>query len=108
MLFRKAYRWRLTSKVYNLVEIAADCDKCLVSRILKDSHCLRSLVPKIKTNDRYQLRNNNNNYVKSLSSKMNNTSIHSFQEILNRYFLNFFIQIVFSWNYSLYTVNFFM
>ena len=59
-MFRKAYRWGLTSKVYNFAEIAADCDKCLVSRILKDSHCLRSLVPKLKTNDRYQLRNNNN------------------------------------------------
>ena len=65
-MFRKAYRWGLTSKVYNFAEIAADCDKCLVSRILKDSHCLRSLVPKLKTNDRYQLRNNNNNYVRSL------------------------------------------
>ena len=65
-MFRKAYRWGLTSKVYNFAEIAADCDKCLVSRILKDSHCLRSLVPKLKTNDRYHLRNNNNNYVRSL------------------------------------------
>ena len=65
-MFRKAHRWGLTSKVYNFAEIAADGDKCLVSRILKDSHCLRSLVPKLKTNDRYQLRNNNNNYVRSL------------------------------------------
>ena len=34
-------------------------------------------------------------------SKMNNTSTHSSQEILNRTFLNNFIQIVFSQNYSL-------
>ena len=65
-MFRKAHRWVLTSKVYNFAEIAADCDKCLVSRILKDTHCLRPLVPKRKTDDRYQLRNNNINHVRSI------------------------------------------
>ena len=76
MLFRKAHRWGLTSKVYNFAEIAADGDKCLVSRILKDSHCLRPLVPKLKTNDRYHLRNNNNNYVRLLIKNVQN--INSF------------------------------
>ena len=35
-MFRKA--WGLTSKVYNFAEIAADCNKCLVSQIHKDTN----------------------------------------------------------------------
>ena len=108
-VFRKAHRWGLTSKLYNFAEIAAECDKCLVSRILKDTHCLRPLVPMRKTNDRYQLRNNNINYVRSiLLLNTINTLTHSFQEILNRYFFSTFINIVILKNYSFYIFNIFI
>ena len=76
-MFRKAYRWGLTTKVHHFAEIAADCDKCLVSKIIKDtSHCLHPLVPELKTNNRYELRNNNNSYLRSLIK--NDQYIHSF------------------------------
>jgi hypothetical protein len=87
-MFRKAYG--LTSKVYNFAEIAADGDKCLVSRILKDTHCLRPLVPKRKTNDRYQLRNNNINHVRSIikhEQYLNSFIPRNFNSIFHQYCL---------------------
>jgi hypothetical protein len=63
-MFRKAHRWGLTTKVHRFSEIAADCDKCLVKKIKKVDHCLHPLVPKLKINNRYLQRNNNNIYIR--------------------------------------------
>ena len=76
-MFRKARRWGIASVVHTYEEIAADADTNLVRKIgTNTKHVLYRTVPKVKCNERYELRNNNRSY--NVSMAKNNKFRNSF------------------------------
>ena len=57
-VFRKARRWGLTSTTHVYQNIADGAVSKLARKIMNPDHCLHSLIPPIKHNTRYALRNN--------------------------------------------------
>ena len=59
---QKAKRWMLTFKIYEYELMAEKADARFAKRILSKEHCLHHLLPEIRKNNRYELRNNDKTY----------------------------------------------
>ena len=72
-------RWGIFSVAYSYRDLAFEADLNLVRKIFNNpQHVLHSLVPEIKSNSRYGLRNNNKSYKVDLiiNSKLRNSFIY--------------------------------
>ena len=78
-VLRKAQRWGISSVAYSYRDIAFEADSNLVKKMVNNpQHVLHSMVPEIKSNNRYELRNNNKSYKVDLIiySKLRNSFIY--------------------------------
>lgn len=60
--FRKACKWRLTSKLYNFDELLFEADRKLFARSKADSHCLHHMLPPSRASLQVALRPRGHNY----------------------------------------------
>ena len=78
-VLKKAQRWGISSVAYSYRDIAFEADLNLVKKMVNNpQHVLHSMVPEIKSNNRYELRNNNKSYKVDLiiNSKLRNSFIY--------------------------------
>ena len=78
-VLRKAQRWGISSVAYSYRDIALEADLNLVKKMVNNpQHVLHTMVPEIKSNNRYELRNNNKSYKVDLiiNSRLRNSFIY--------------------------------